>query len=126
MQNPTIPNHIYLNLRNRRNLWFIPSESSMSKNLNPVHPIYPVILSKIFSKIAARKTGACQSNHPMSAPSGSVKSGKRTSQEKQANACQNLSKHDQNLSKHDHFLTEIVRNVQKSSELFKNHTPKRS
>ena len=33
MQNTTTPNHIYLNLRNRRHLWFKFSEYSVAKNI---------------------------------------------------------------------------------------------
>ena len=47
-QNLTTTNHNHSNPRNRCYLWFNSSASSVAKNLNPVHPIYPVILSKIF------------------------------------------------------------------------------
>ena len=135
--------HIFRNLRHRRNLWFkfsAPSPPPMAKFLNLINLVNPVkiltvkILSKISSPsrltsdfqlltcnfqlllhlaylnfspnvsaqrkrqkrpvIAARKTGECLSKH-----------------------VQNMPKVAHFLSKHDHFLTKIVRNIQKYSKI---------
>ena len=127
-QNTSITNYIYLNLRNRRHLWFkffvasvttlfIIRISSLIRNSG-----FLIRNFKIFPNLPILTF--CS----MSAPSGSVKSDKRPRPEKQANACKScqityrsgpfLVKSDPKvvhfLPKPIHFLTKIFRNLQKS------------